>query len=102
MADGLSCQQQIMAITGALASPPLAPSASEKQVEPARSEAKALARSKTSRSVGALIVALGFDQPRHGIEIGRGAGRSRRAHAEKLAIELRWSRRSSLDPPNTS
>src|SRR6516162_8658291 len=41
MADGLSCQQQIMAATGALASPPLAPSVSEKQPEPARSETRA-------------------------------------------------------------
>lgn len=48
MADGLSCQQQMMAVTGALASPPLAPSASEREVEPARSESKAPARSKTA------------------------------------------------------
>jgi hypothetical protein len=48
MADGLSCQQQIMAATGALASPPLAPSASEKEGAPARSEAKAPARSKAT------------------------------------------------------
>ncbi len=48
MADGLSCQQQMMAVTGALASPLLAPSASEKQVEPAWPEAKAPARSKTA------------------------------------------------------
>ncbi|MGA7387000.1 MAG: hypothetical protein WCD13_13530 [Pseudolabrys sp.] len=48
MADGLSCQQQMMAVTGALASPPLAPSASVKEVEPARSESKAPARSKTA------------------------------------------------------
>ena len=48
MADGLSCQQQIMAATGALASPPIAPSASEKEIEPARSEARAPARPKTS------------------------------------------------------
>jgi hypothetical protein len=47
MADGLSCHQQIMAATGALASPPLAPSVSEKQPEPARSETRAPARSKT-------------------------------------------------------
>jgi hypothetical protein len=42
MADGASWQQQIMATTGALASPPLAPSGSEKEKEPkpARSEAK--------------------------------------------------------------
>ena len=43
MADGLSCQQQIMAATGTLASPPLTPAASEKEPEPARS-----ARSKTA------------------------------------------------------
>ena len=46
MADGLACQQQMMAVTGALASPPLAPSASEKAIEPARSEAKATTVSK--------------------------------------------------------
>src|SRR4030095_11976242 len=33
MADGLACQQQIMAVTGALTSPPLAPSATPKEVE---------------------------------------------------------------------
>jgi len=43
MADGLSCQQQIMAATGTLASPPLTPAASEKEPEPARSS-----RSKTA------------------------------------------------------
>ena len=48
MADGLSCQQQIMAVTGALASPPIAPSATEKEVESQRSESKAPARSKTA------------------------------------------------------
>jgi hypothetical protein len=48
MADGLSCQQQMMAVTGALASPPLTPSASVKEMEPARSESKAPARSKTA------------------------------------------------------
>lgn len=48
MADGLSCQQQMMAVTGALASPPLAPGASEKEVEPARSEVKATGHSKTT------------------------------------------------------
>jgi hypothetical protein len=47
MADGLSCQQQIMAVTGALTSPPLAPSTTEKRVEPQTSESKAPARSKT-------------------------------------------------------
>jgi hypothetical protein len=42
-------QEQIMAATTrALASPPLSPSASEKQPEPARSETKAPARSKTA------------------------------------------------------
>jgi hypothetical protein len=48
MADGLACQQQIMAVTGALASPPLAPSATEKEGEPQRSESRAPARSKTT------------------------------------------------------
>ena len=48
MADGRTCQQQIMAITGALASPSLAPSATEKEVEPQRSESRAPARSKTT------------------------------------------------------
>jgi hypothetical protein len=48
MADGLACQQQMMAATGALASPPLAPSPSEKEVEPTRSETRAPARSKTA------------------------------------------------------
>lgn len=47
-ADALSCQEQMMALSGALASPPLAPSPSEKQVEPARSEAKVPARSRTA------------------------------------------------------
>ena len=51
MADGFSCQQQIMAATGAIASPPLAPSTSEKEAGPARpetrSETRAPARSKT-------------------------------------------------------
>src|SRR3974390_2737101 len=46
LADGLSCQQQIMAATGALASPPLAPSAREKEPEqlarPARSKTAAM------------------------------------------------------------
>ena len=44
MADGLSCQQQIMAATGALASPPLTPAASEKEPE----QAVRPARSKTA------------------------------------------------------
>lgn len=48
MADALSCQQQMMAVGDALASPPLAPSVSEKQVEPARSEAKVPARSRSA------------------------------------------------------
>ena len=48
MADGIACQQQIMAITGALASPPLAPSATEKEGEPQRSESRAPTRSKTT------------------------------------------------------
>ena len=50
MADGLACQQQIIAATGGLASPPLAPSVSEKEVEPTRSETRAPARSKTVAS----------------------------------------------------
>lgn len=48
MADGLSCQQQIMAVTDALASPPLAPSTTEKEIEPQRSELRAAARSKAT------------------------------------------------------
>jgi hypothetical protein len=48
MADGLTYQQQIMAITGALASPPLAPSPTEKEVELRRSESRAPTRSKTT------------------------------------------------------
>src|SRR5262249_32619377 len=40
-ADGRPCQQQIMAIAGPRASPPLAPSATEKEVEPQRSESRA-------------------------------------------------------------
>ena len=48
MADGLSCQQQVMAVTGALASPPLAPSPTEKEVELRRSESRAPTRSKTT------------------------------------------------------
>jgi hypothetical protein len=48
MADALACQQQIIAATGALASPPLAPSVSEKEAVPARSETRAPARSKTA------------------------------------------------------
>jgi len=48
MADGIACQQQIMAITGAFASPPLAPSATQKEVEPPRSESRVPTRSKTT------------------------------------------------------
>jgi hypothetical protein len=48
MADGLTYQQQIMAVTGALVSPPLAPSTTEKEVEPQRSESMAPTRSKTT------------------------------------------------------
>ena len=47
MADGHAWQQHIVnAASGALTSPPLAPSVSEKASEPARSEAKAPARIK--------------------------------------------------------
>lgn len=46
MADGLAWQQQIIAAGGALASPPIAPSESEKT--PARSEAKSPARARTT------------------------------------------------------
>lgn len=48
MADGLACQQQIIAATGALTSPPLAPAVSEKGAESARSETKVPARAKTA------------------------------------------------------
>ena len=48
MADGRSCQQQIMAITGALGSPLLAPSRTEEKVEAARSGPKAPIRSKAA------------------------------------------------------
>ena len=48
VADGLSCQQQIMAVTGTLVSPPLAPSTTEKEVESQRSESRSPARSKTT------------------------------------------------------
>ena len=48
MADGLSCQQQIMEVSGAFASPPIAPSATETEVEPQQSESKAPTRSKTT------------------------------------------------------
>ena len=46
MADGLAWQQQIIAASGALTSPPLAPPVSEKGSELVRSEAKAPARGK--------------------------------------------------------
>jgi len=48
MQDGLACQQQIIAATGALTSPPLAPSPSEKGAEPNRLETKAQARARTA------------------------------------------------------
>jgi len=48
MADGLACQQQIVAATSALSSPPIAPSVTEKGAEPTRPETKAPARSKTT------------------------------------------------------
>ena len=48
MTDAISCQQQMMAVGGAFGSPPLAPSAGEKEVVPARSEARAPARSKSA------------------------------------------------------
>ena len=48
LADGLACQQQIIAATGALTSPPIAPSVAEKEAEPTRPEIKASARSKTT------------------------------------------------------
>ena len=44
MADGIACQEQIIAATSALTSPPLAPS--EKGPEPARPETKSPARAK--------------------------------------------------------
>jgi len=46
MADGIACQEQIVAATGALASPPLAPS--EKGSDPARVETKAPVRGKVT------------------------------------------------------
>src|SRR5262245_63033991 len=48
MADGLACQQQIVGVSGAFASPPIAPSAIEKEVEPQRPESRAPTRSKTT------------------------------------------------------
>ena len=46
MADGIACQEQIVAATGALTSPPLAPS--EKESGPARLETKAPVRGKVT------------------------------------------------------
>ena len=46
MADGVACQQQIVAATSTLASPPIAPSTGEKATEPARSETKTPARAR--------------------------------------------------------
>ena len=48
MADGLACQRQIIAATDALSSPPIAPSATEKGVEPTRPETRVPARSKAT------------------------------------------------------
>ena len=48
MADGLAWQQQIIAASGVLASPPIAPSESEKASELARSNAKSPARARTT------------------------------------------------------
>src|SRR5262245_5478260 len=48
MADGLSCQRQIIATTGALTSPPIAPSVTERVGDHTRPEAKAPARSKST------------------------------------------------------
>ena len=49
MADGLACQRHIIAATGALTSPPIAPSVAEKRTgEPTQPEAKAPARSKAT------------------------------------------------------
>ena len=42
------CQQQITAVSDALASPPLSPSVGEKVTEPAKSEARSAARSKAA------------------------------------------------------
>ena len=47
MADGLACQQQCMAVVGAIA-PPLAPLGNEKQADPSPSEARATARAKAA------------------------------------------------------
>ena len=46
MSDGIACQEQIVAATSALTSPPLAPS--EKGTEPARSEPKISTRIKAT------------------------------------------------------
>jgi hypothetical protein len=46
MADGIACQEQIVSATGALASPPIAPS--EKGAEQARSEPKVTSRVKAT------------------------------------------------------
>ena len=48
MADGLVCQQQIIAATGALSSPPIAPSVTEKGADLRRPETRVLARSKAT------------------------------------------------------
>jgi hypothetical protein len=48
MADGLVCQQQIIAATGALSSPPIAPSVTEKGADLRRPEARVPARSKAT------------------------------------------------------
>jgi hypothetical protein len=48
MADGLSRQRQIIATTGALTSPPIAPSVAERVGDHTRPEAKAPARSKST------------------------------------------------------
>jgi len=46
MADGLACQEHIVAATGALTSPPLSPS--EKGIEPVRPETKVTTRVKAT------------------------------------------------------
>jgi hypothetical protein len=48
ISDAVSCQQQMMAASDALASPPIAPSAHEKQAQAASSEQKVPARSKSA------------------------------------------------------
>ena len=47
MADGLACQQECMAVIGAVA-PPLVPLGSEKQADTSRAESRASARSKAA------------------------------------------------------